>query len=774
MSRFVLGFAALMAGVLSLANATLADDTANLREAAIAAADFCVAPDGNDANPGTIAAPLATLAKARNAVRQKVAVGLTGNVLVLIRGGTYPLTDSLVFGPEDSGTDQYSITYAACPGEQVVLSGGRKIISWKKGSGEIWTAEISEAKAGNWYFRQLFVGDARAVRARMPNIDDETPWWHIRTSSLPFSNEVPPEDVPVTASVTGPIKAYTRPSDVELVYIANNAGSRKPLGSIDEKEQTFTLPGPHHWIPAQFGSEWQLSIPSEGKACYLENALEFLDQPGEWYLDRQTGILSYWPRTGEDLTRDEVVAPVVQKTLLAIIGTRQQPVTNLHFKGIHVEHVEWPVPSWGYLGMFCGNVPVNNGNGSMPGHRFTDAAVEYEHARACHFVDGRIAHAGAMGVCLRQGTALNVIEGNEICDVGGGGVGLGYPNVAYCYLDAAPPPDSNEYKGYRIANNYVHHCGLVDLGAVGICFFPTQDSVVAHNLIHDTAYFGIGFAGSQDPRVPFAKNNAVEYNHIFRAMTVTVDGAALYVTFAQHDPGGLVRGNLIHDIVPNRFNVRPRPLEEFFAFSAAGIYLDANSRGPQFEVNHGYRYEGNVVFRTSGSIVFNCNGIQDNSWNDNVFLNEGAPPQAFIEAMEGYAGLEAPYRRVLQGVNSPTSDYYALTESTRNNDVWSGYQFTRCQTGDGAVEIFRRDQAKSESERFKLRGLDATASYELKLTTASIEKTLVVTPPQPNAESALVNSTTQMTGRQLMEEGVLVKAQPSQIVWITYRRVTSP
>ena len=42
-----------------------------------------------------------------------------------------------------------------------------------------------------------------------------------------------------------------------------------------------------------------------------------LDQPGEWYLDRHTGVLSYWPRPGEDLTRDEVVAPVVQKTLLA-------------------------------------------------------------------------------------------------------------------------------------------------------------------------------------------------------------------------------------------------------------------------------------------------------------------------------------------------------------------------------------------------------------------------------------------------------------------------
>ena len=337
-----------------------------------------------------------------------------------------------------------------------------------------------------------------------------------------------------------------------------------------------------------------------------------------------------------------------------------------------------------------------------------------------------------------------------------------------------PPPESNEFKGYRIANNHIHHCGLVDYGAAGIALWSSQDSVVAHNLVHDIAYIGIAFVGSQDPRVPFARNNAVEYNHIFNAMKVTVDGAALYVTYAQHGVGGFVRGNLVHDGVPNHFNNRPRPIEQFIAFSAAGIYLDADSRGVQYEVNHGYRYECNVAYRTSGALVCNCTGIQDNSWSDNVFLNQGAPPREFIEAMQGYAGLEPAYRCALANADSPTSDFYPLTENTSKNDVWSGYQFHRRQTGDGAVEVFRRDRAKSESARFKLRGLDATASYELKLSTAMIEKTLLVTLPQPNAESALVTGKTRMTGQQLMEEGSLSKAQPAQIIWITYHRVKAP
>jgi hypothetical protein len=69
-------------------------------------ADFYVAPNGKDSNPGTAMAPFATLAGARNAVRKKISNGLTHNLLVLIRGGTYGQTETLTFGPEDSGTEK--------------------------------------------------------------------------------------------------------------------------------------------------------------------------------------------------------------------------------------------------------------------------------------------------------------------------------------------------------------------------------------------------------------------------------------------------------------------------------------------------------------------------------------------------------------------------------------------------------------------------------------------------------------------------------------------
>lgn len=119
--------------------------------------DFHVATTGNDANPGTAAAPFASLARARDAVRAKIRAGLAKDVVVAIGGGTYAIAAPLVFGPEDSGPQDVSITYAAAPGAYVVLSGGRTIGGWKKADGELWTTELPEAKAGRWYPRQLFV-----------------------------------------------------------------------------------------------------------------------------------------------------------------------------------------------------------------------------------------------------------------------------------------------------------------------------------------------------------------------------------------------------------------------------------------------------------------------------------------------------------------------------------------------------------------------------------------------------------------------------------------
>lgn len=762
-----------------LAAATGIATVASALLAFAATPDFYVAPDGEDTNPGTVTAPFATFARARDAVRQTIAAGLKKDILIQIRGGTYRQLETLAFGSEDSGTSQFSITYAAGPGEKVKLSGGRRISGWKKGVGEVWQADVPEARSGQWSFRQLFVNGRRATRARTPGRDASRPWWLIRNATPTES-----EDQPFAVTLDGPIVRWSNPGEVELVCIYNNEGGRKRLASINVDDQKLQVAPPHRWNPKAFGFDWQLSVPTTGKACYLENALEMLDQPGEWYLDRRTGILYYWPQPDEDLSRAEVIAPVVQKTLLAVIGTRERPVFNLAFEGIQVAHVDWPLPAWGYNGLFSCNVAT--GTKDKPGHRFIEAAVEFEHARHCHFTRGGVAHVGGMALCLRDGTAFNRIEGNEIGDVGGGGIGAGGCNVAGGYLFAAPPPSPGDYKGYSIANNHVHHVGTDYHGGTGICLYLAQDSTLAHNLVHDTAYCGIMVAGSQDPNVPFARNNVIEFNHIYNCMKTTVDGAGLYATFANYGEGTRIRGNLIHDTQWNAFGRGVVASGILDTIPCHGLYLDGS--------NTGCRYENNVVYRNAGGpLLFNSHESK-NQWRDNLFQKDGTPPTEFLEAMQTWAGLEPAYRKTLLHRPPDSCNWQSLADGSPGG-AWGACQFDLPERGRGVVQIVRRSSRVDETVLLKLRGLDPLAHYQLRayagrLATAdktfyegtffgTCDRDLFTTyltalgklPILSQVKPAILDLPPLISGQEIVERGLSVRLETETgVLWIAYRR----
>jgi hypothetical protein len=109
-----------------------------LCSAAEPTADFYVSPEGSDAWSGTLSAPnvqrtdgpFATLERARDAV-WKSGKSCVGDVVVLVRGGTYRLTKTVVFGLQDSGRGDSTITYAAYPSETPVFSSGQEINEWK-------------------------------------------------------------------------------------------------------------------------------------------------------------------------------------------------------------------------------------------------------------------------------------------------------------------------------------------------------------------------------------------------------------------------------------------------------------------------------------------------------------------------------------------------------------------------------------------------------------------------------------------------------------------
>ena len=317
------------------------------------ASEFFVAPDGADTNPGTAEQPFATLGKAQEAVRQLVAASLKADVTVWLKEGTYTLDKPLDCGPDIGGTEAFSVTFASHPGETVVLSGGRRITGWKLGDGEIWTARLPKLDDGSWIFRNLYVNGRRAVRARTTNFDAEP-----NCVQLTGVDYVEDGSRLVLSLPPGLLGDWRSPADVEVMVAGNWAINRKRVQSIDAANNTVVLAPPHRHGPDYI-------FPKAGRWCYLENARELLDQPGEWHLDRQAGVLSYWPRPGEDLATADVIAPVATQLVL-VQGTPERPVRNLHFKGLRLEYTDWQLPDDGYMGIQA----CHYGHSDQPGRRW--------------------------------------------------------------------------------------------------------------------------------------------------------------------------------------------------------------------------------------------------------------------------------------------------------------------------------------------------------------------------------------------------------------------
>jgi len=131
----------------------------------IHAAEFFVAPNGDDASPGTKARPFATLERARDAARQA-----DGSARVVVRGGIYHLKQALTLELQDSG-----LTIEAAKGEEVVISGGRVVNDWRPWRGKVLQSDLSKLDLPDCKFRELYFKGRRQPLARVPNFDPKHP-----------------------------------------------------------------------------------------------------------------------------------------------------------------------------------------------------------------------------------------------------------------------------------------------------------------------------------------------------------------------------------------------------------------------------------------------------------------------------------------------------------------------------------------------------------------------------------------------------------------------
>ncbi|MDP6525427.1 MAG: right-handed parallel beta-helix repeat-containing protein [Kiritimatiellia bacterium] len=507
------------------------------------AADFYVAPNGNDAGPGTENKPFATIGKARDAVRAISANGLKNNITVQIRGGIYRIDNPVLFDSRDSGTDKFRITYEARKSETPVFSGARVISNWKVNSDGTWEAPVP----ADWSFRELFINEVRRPRCRHPNkgfakvtkvINDRRQF------------EFKPGDFPRIADA----------GDTELVMLHDWSISRNGVKYVDGKthviETVYEIGG-----PARF---WRINGFEQNPRFRLENHPVFLDAPGEWYLDRNANLLRYRPLQGEEPGEIQAVAPVAPQ-LLVLKGEKGKPVKNLHFRGLLFKHTHWQFEENRYGGgQACFHWSGTSPAGEMKWNwQPVIPALMFEFAESCGLENVSIVDVGGSGIWLRQGCINNSIVNSRIAGAAANGVMIGEHKV---------PEGATVASGNVIRNSVIEDCGVHFFGSVGVWIGLSNGNRIASNEIRRHPYTGISVGWRWNPTPTPCKANVVEDNHIHHVMQVLSDGGGIYTLGLQ--PGTVLRGNWIHDV----------PLNAGRAESN-GMFLDEGTTGIVIENN---------------------------------------------------------------------------------------------------------------------------------------------------------------------------------------------
>jgi hypothetical protein len=511
--------------------------------------------------------PFRSLPAARQAIRRARSAGQRGPVTLRIRGGTYFLDAPLVIEPADSGTAEAPVVFEAYENEKPVISGGRVIAGFRQ-NGSFWEATIPEVKAGNWYFRQLFVNGQRRQRARSPN----SGYYRI-AGLLPGPRDAQGNPIARNKFVFAgnDLKPWARLGDVDVVLMHSWETSIHPLKAVDTKSNVVEFAAPlKEW--------WPIGYWEKAQRYYVENALELLDEPGEWYLNRDTGVLSYWPRPGEKLGEAQVVAPRLTE-LVRFAGNADQGrfVDFVTLRGLTLHHADW--------------VLSPQGNSSTQAAVEVPAAVTADAARHCALEGCEVAHVGTYGVWFRRGCKDCRIQRNRLFDLGAGGIRVGEANMAA--IDAA------ESSRILVDNNHIFDGGQVYPAGIGIWVAQSSHNQVSHNDIHDLLYSGMSIGWNWDDAPNRTQHNTIELNHVHDlGHGVMSDMGLIYCLGVS--PGSVIRNNVFHDIWP----YSEPPL-------AWGIYLDATCGG--------YLVENNLVYNTlCGGLMFN-NGGHGHVIQNNIF-----------------------------------------------------------------------------------------------------------------------------------------------------------
>ena len=490
--------------------------------------EFYVSPSGDDSHPGTRGKPFATIQKATEAVRSVLLSKQHADITVYLDGGVYQSGEPIIFKPEDSGRDGFQVIYKAMPGKKPVISGGVQINNWEKNEQGFWVANVPAIKGKPWIFRELFIDGKRARRARHP---DEG-YLHVakvgadnRTNFFFSQGDFPlPENS----------------REVELVLLHDWSITRINLKEIDRGKTKITAVDS---IGAKLLDFFTIGNWEPHPRYFLENSLAFLDQPFEWYLDKETQLLYLILPEGLNPQESEIIAPYAEN-LLSLNGSEENRIRNIRFDGITFSHCSYSLPAKGYAGVQACHFDPREGGTTW---NTIPSAIEASWTENCSFNNCTLIHMGGSGLRFGKGSRNCTVSSCSLSDISGNGIMIGEGSGRLIdrstWWKSIPQQVAS---GNRVENCVISETGQQFFGAVGIWSGITAQTHIKNNQISDLPYTGISIGWHWSAESTPCREVRIEGNHIHHIMKTLSDGGGIYVLGLQ--PGGKITGNHIHHV----------------------------------------------------------------------------------------------------------------------------------------------------------------------------------------------------------------------------------
>lgn len=542
MARWVLGFASVV-GVAMAAPPEV--------PATPGPGDLFVSQRGDDAWSGTVPepnagrtdGPLRTLEGARDRLRARQTPA-DRPVSVWLAPGVHERSVPLELDERDSGTATAPVIYRSLPGGRARLVGGRVLPAdaAKPVTDPAILARIIDP-AARPQIRQIDLGqlgimDYGTMRARgfrrpyvNPGLEVFIDGMPLELARWPNEGTVPIGKVLDTGSVPrngdfsdrGGVfefdydrpRLWTQANDLWLsgLFGVGYADDTIRVADIDLEKHTIAM-AQAHMYGIKSGHGWQ--------AYYALNLLEEIDRPGEYFLDRQSGILYFYPPIG---SAREIAVSLLDEPMVCLEGASHVIFYDLTLEmargmGVYIERGEGCIVG-GCEIRNLGTVGVCIGRGIAP-------LPVYAHEGTGEPISRQLGswheHIYQNPAYNREGGSSHLVVGCDIYQTGAGGVSLGGGDR----VSLTPA-------GNVVRNCHIHHFNRLDRSYKAAVNIDGCGNRIEHCFIHDCPNNAIYLHGN---------DHVIEYNDVRHTCLKADDMGSFYMGRDPSEAGNIIRYNL--------------------------------------------------------------------------------------------------------------------------------------------------------------------------------------------------------------------------------------